>query len=217
MGDGRTESEVAGKRRLQPPGWVSARLVAELGIIFVGVFGAFIAEDVRQQREDDQRAQQIYRAVRSEISAYADRAPHVTNEMQERLDEWSAQHSGGAFPPSPYYREPRAETPPTAIWTATLASGGVALLDPALFNELAEFYNRLQSVSNRYLRYNAITERDVLPNLDAPASHFYTEDGELRGLYRTHMMLLEEILEELKLLTVDAAEVDAALAGAIQQ
>lgn len=194
----------------------SGRLLAELGIIFVGVFGAFVAEDVRQQREDDQRAQQIYRAVRAEIEAYSDRAPLVVDQMQGAVDDWQALRSRGEAPPPPYYREPRAETPPTAIWQATLASGGVALLDPTLFNQLAEFYNRLESVSVRYQRYNAITEREVLPLIGESDASFYRPDGELRGPYSTHVMLLDEIREELRLLTAEAAAMDEALAAVIE-
>lgn len=193
----------------------SGRLFAELAIIFVGVFGAFVAEDVRQQREDDQRAQQTYRAVRAEIQAYAERAPFVVDQMQEAVDSWNASREAGERPPPPYYREPRAETPPTAIWQATLASGGVALLDPTLFNQLAEFYNRIESVSARYQRYNAVTEREVLPRIMDGTEAFYRPDGEVVGLYATHIMLLSEIREELNLLVVEAAEMESALAAVI--
>lgn len=192
---------------------ISGRFIAEFGIIFVGVFGAFIAEDIRQSREDAQRAQQTYEALRTEIAAFTERAPLVVGQMQSAIDEWQAALDRGETPLPPYYREPQAESPPTAIWQATLASGGVALLDPQLFNQLATYYNRLESVITRYQRYNGVTERDIFPYLDDPPSTFYADDGRLRGLYRTHVMLLDEIKTEIDRLTEEGKTVDAAVAA----
>ena len=168
-----------------------------MAVIFVGVLGAFFAEDARQQIEDDRRAAQIYSALHGELEAFHERVPLVVAEMGELLDRWTAGYEAGNRPPPAYYREPGAEAPPTAIWEATLASGGVALLDPELFNALAQYYNRLSSVIDRYMRYNAVTEREVMPRLHGDPSDFYDDRGELLGTYRTHMILLDEIRQEL--------------------
>jgi hypothetical protein len=189
----------------------SGRFLLELGIIFAGVFGAFIAEDVRQQREDDQRARQTYEALLGEIRAFAERAPFVVDQMASTVDAWSVRHEAGETPPPPFYREPRAEAPPTAIWEATLASGGVALLKPELFNELAVFYNRVVSVSDRYRRYNTFTEQELLPYLDAEATHFFEADGRLRGSYRAHVQFLAEVRDEIDQLSDEAANVEASV------
>ena len=187
----------------KPPG----RFLAELGIIFVGVFGAFVAEDVRQQREDDQRAEQTYEALLGEVRTFVERAPLVVSDMASKVELWQRQRDAGERPPPPYYREPRGEVPPTAIWEATLASGGVVLLDPALFNELAVFYNRLASASDRYRRYNDVTESELLPHLSGDPTPFYDSDGQLRGLYRSHVEFLEEIRLEIEQLVGDAETV----------
>ncbi len=209
-GEDRPRSGAADRR-------LPGRFVLELGIIFVGVFGAFIAEDLRQQREDDQRAEQIYEALLGEVQTFVERAPAVVAGMQANVDTWQARHAAGDQPPPPYYREPRAEAPPTAIWEATLASGGVALLEPELFNELALFYNRLVSVSDRYRRYNEVTERELIPYLSADPSRFYEDDGSLRGLYRWQIEFLDEIRVELELLTEEGRLVQERIAGELDR
>lgn len=196
---------------VQPKRRAPGRFLLELGIIFAGVFGAFVAEDVRQQREDDQRAHQTYEALLGEIRAFTERAPFVVDQMASTVDDWTVRHEAGETPPPPFYREPRAEAPPTAIWEATLASGGVALLKPELFNELAVFYNRVVSVSGRYRRYNTFTEQELLPYLDAEPTHFFAADGRLRGRYRAHVQFLAEVRDELDQLTDEAATVEASV------
>lgn len=193
----------------------SRRLWLELGIIFAGVFGAFVAEDIRQQREDDRRAAQIYEALLGEIRVYSERAPLVTEDMRGRVESFARARATGQFPPPPYYREPDAETPPTAIWEATLASGGVALLEPRLFNQLANFYNRLNSVSDRYMRYNTFTEARILPYLDTPRV-FYDGD-QLRGEFRAHAGRLEEIETELRARTDEAHRLEKLLADVVNR
>jgi len=191
-------------------------VVIELGIIFAGVFGAFVAEDLRQQREDDQRAQQTYEALLGEVLTFAERVPSVVAEMRSNVDAWGERHAAGQYPPPPFYREPRAEAPPTAIWEATLASGAVVLLEPTLFNEIAVFYNRVTSVSDRYRRYNEFTEAELLPYLEDEASRFYDADGRLRGLYRAHIELLAEVRNELDQLSAEAEVVQAHIEAALE-
>jgi len=182
---------------------MSGRFLAQLGIIFGGVFGAFVAEDIRQQREDDQRAEQTYEALLGEVRTFAERAPLVVEDMASRVEQWHERRAGGERPSPPFYRETRGEVPPTAIWEATLASGGVVLLDPDLFNELAVFYNRLTSTSDRYRRYNDFTESEVLPYV-AESEHFYGPNGTLRGPFKAHIEFLDEIRLEIAQLIGEA-------------
>jgi hypothetical protein len=186
--------------------------VIELAIIFAGVFGAFVAEDVRQSREDTQRARQIYAALSGEVSTFAAGAPQVVALIDAAVAEWEESRRGGIIAPPPFYREPRAEVPPTAIYEATLASGGVAVLDPDLFNQVATFYNRLSSLSDRYLRYNAFTETHVLPGILGDPVAFYDGTSTLLPVFQTHMDRMKEIRDELEQLERDAGQLLEALA-----
>jgi hypothetical protein len=176
---------------------VSLRLVSELAIIFAGVYGAFWVERYRGELEDRERAGTILAALEREVENLASAGPHVRDEMATVLADFDSATALGLRPPPAFYREPGAETPSISVWEATVASGGVNLLDPELFYALAAFYNRVDSFSQRYLRYNQTTEQHVLPLLPRGAQAFYdTDNGEMDPIYRVHMDQLRGLLNE---------------------
>jgi hypothetical protein len=164
------------------------RLASELLIIFAGVYGAFWVERYRQEMEDRERATTILEALAREIDGITAEGPHVRDAMAAALNAFDSATALGLHPAPAYYREPAAETPSISVWQATVASGGVNLLDPNLFFSLAAFYNRVESFSRRYLRYNEVTERDLLPRLSQGAEAFYDPlSGTLDPTFEVHM------------------------------
>jgi len=164
------------------------RLASELAIIFVGVYGAFWVERYRQELEDRERATTILEALEREISNVSTNGPFVRDGMEVALAAFDSAVASGRKVAPAYYREPGAETASISVWEATVSSGGVNLLDPELFYELAEFYNRVESFSQRYLRYNQTTELEVLTRLSSGAEAFYDpHSGELDPVFRVHM------------------------------
>ena len=173
------------------------RLASELVIVFVGVYGAFWVERFRQEVEDRERATTILEALAREIGGINTEGPYVRDAMAAALAEFDSATARGLHPPPAYYREPAAETPSISVWQATVASGGVNLLDPNLFFTLAAFYNRVESFSRRYLRYNEVTERDLLPRLSQGAEAFYDpHSGELDPTMEVHLDQLRTLLLE---------------------
>jgi len=177
------------------------RLASELVIIFVGVYGAFWVERYRQEVEDRERAMTILEALAREIQGISTEGPHVRDAMKQALAAYDSAASLGLHPTPAFYREPAAETPSVSVWQATVASGGVNLLDPGLFYSLAAFYNRVESFSRRYLRYNQFTEQDLLPRLSRGAEAFYDPlSGELDPIFEVHM-------DQLRTLQFEAGEI----------
>jgi hypothetical protein len=176
---------------------LSLRLVSELAIVFAGVYGAFWVERFRGELEDRERASTILAALEREIEAVATAGPYVRDGMAQALAEHDSAVARGLRPPPAFYREPGAETPSISVWEATVASGGVNLLDPELFYVLAAFYNRVESFSQRYLRYNETTEQEVLPRLSRGAEAFYhPETGQLDPVFEVHMDQLRTLRDE---------------------
>jgi hypothetical protein len=116
-------------------------------------------------------------------------------------------------PPPSYYVRAGSERIPTVVWDATVQGGGLDLVQPTLFFELAEFYNRLDSISERYLRYIEFTEREVLPRVSTPAV-FYDAGGALRPEYRTYVDRLRDIHTLLVARVPDARRLAAQLDSA---
>jgi hypothetical protein len=184
---------------------VSLRLITELAIIFAGVYGAFWVERYRQELEDQERATTILEALEQEIANVSREGPYVRDGMEASLAAYDSARATGEKAPPAYYREPGAETPSISVWQATVASGGVNLLDADLFFALAAFYNRLESFSQRYLRYNQITEQVLLPRLPRGGDAFYDAvTGELDPIFEVHMGQLETLLAEARVLIVRA-------------
>ncbi len=182
---------------------LSVRLISELIIIFAGVYGAFWVERYRQDIEDRERALTILEALEAEIGGIVLEGPRVRDDMASALADFDDARSRGEVVPPAYYREPAAETPSISVWQATVSSGGVNLLDPDLFFSLAAFYNRVESFSQRYLRYNAFTETEVLPLLSGDPRAFYDAGtGGMDPAFRVH-------LDQLRTLRSEAAEIIA--------
>lgn len=166
----------------------SFRLASEMAIIFAGVYGAFWVERYRQELEDRERAVTILEALDREIETITVEGPMVEAGIGSALAAHDSAVAEGQRPAPAFYREFGAETPPVSVWQATVSSGGVNLLDPQLFYDLAEFYNRVESFSQRYLRYNEVTETELLPRLSLGAEAFYDPgSGRLDPLFEVHM------------------------------
>ncbi|MGW8265089.1 MAG: hypothetical protein ACWGSQ_01910 [Longimicrobiales bacterium] len=173
------------------------RLASELVIIFAGVYGAFWVERYQQALEDRDRAVTILEALEREISQFSGEGRYVQEGIAASLASYDSAVALGVRAAPAYYREPGAETPSVSVWEATVASGGVNLLDPGLFYDLAAFYNRVQSFSQRYLRYNQITEQEILPRLSLGAQAFYDpHSGELDPIFEVHMDQLRTLRDE---------------------
>jgi len=173
------------------------RLVTELVIIFAGVYGAFWVERYQQTLEDRERAVTILEALEREIDQFSGAGRYVEEGIASALVAYDSAVALGLQVAPAYYREPGAETPSVSVWEATVASGGVNLLDPGLFYDLAAFYNRVRSFSQRYLRYNQVTEQEVLPRLSLGTSAFYDpRSGGLDPIFEVHMDQLRTLRKE---------------------
>jgi hypothetical protein len=186
-------------------------LAFELLITFTGLLAAFAVENYRDRRKSAERARQVYAALGRELGNYAGLAPVLADTIDVMIDRFEAARERGERPAPPiYYVRAGSERIPTVVWDATVQAGGLDLVQPTLFFELAEFYNRLNSISERYLRYIEFTEREVLPRVPTPAA-FYDAGGALRPEYRTYVERLRDIHTLLVARVPDARRLSAQL------
>jgi hypothetical protein len=151
------------------------------------------------------RAERILGALAPEIENLKNNGPLVLEGMGQALAGYDEARARGDRPLPAYHREPGAETPSISVWRATLSSGGVNLLDPELFFALAEFYNRVESTGERYIRYNAVNERDVLPLLSSgPDGSYDPETHELEARFQVHMDQLRTLRDEVAFIVARA-------------
>ncbi|HET6941110.1 MAG TPA: hypothetical protein VFH89_03000, partial [Sphingomicrobium sp.] len=124
-------------------------------MVFVGVSAAFVVDDYRELRSENERRRAVYLALDRELTQMAEtHGPRFQKEMTLQLNSWDQAMARGEKPVPPTFRLPGAERPPTGVWDAAVATGSIQLIDPELFYELARFYNRADSAGMLYQRYS---------------------------------------------------------------
>ena len=192
--------------------WVPSRpLLSKIGFelfaVFAGVTAAFALDDYRNQRDQDDRRQAIYRALDRELKQMAEtHGPVFQREMTQQLNSWDASLAKGERPLPPSFKLPGAERPPTGVWDAAVASDSIELVDPDLFYELARFYNRANSVGNLYQRYASYAQSDVWPHLTDGPDAFWQPNGQLRPEIQAHIQRLRDFQTQQNRLGIEARQ-----------
>lgn len=200
---------MATPRRLRLWKW----LLAELAIVFLGVSLASLADDYRRQREDSALGRQIRGALDRSLVGLEEHERTVGGKLDAMLARYDADRKAGLRPLPPIYREDMAERPPVLVWEALVETGGARLLPPELLFDFARFFNRMDSLGERYIRYNQFSEEKVLPALQLGAAYFYGPDGALKPEYREHLARLRELRQMEKAMVVEGAELRAAMSA----
>ncbi len=171
------------------------RLVAELAVVFLGVYGAFWVEDFRDQQDRDERTRKVILALQQDLKDYVEVGGGFRDHIEEGLKNWNASRARGETPAPFVFRVFGAEVPPLTTWEAVRQTELAVLIDADLLYELAFYYNEISGMGARYVRYATFTESDVLPQLKLGNSSFYAEDGErLLPRFEAHMDRLDEYL-----------------------
>jgi hypothetical protein len=188
-------------------------LLAELAIVFLGVTLASWADAYRQQRSDQALSRQILAALGRSLVDLEKHEQTVGKGLDAELARFDAQRKQGLRPVPPVYRESMAERPPTLVWGALVETGGARLLPPDLLFDFARFFNRMDSLGERYIRYNQFSEERFLPLAGRGSDIFYEAGGALKPEYREHVARLREIRGMQRQMVVDGARLRAAIAA----
>lgn len=212
---GSAKSEQVPKRSTVRDRQFLFRMAVELLVVFIGVTAAFLLDDYRSAREEDQKRQAVYRALDRELKQVAEtHGPRFQNQLTRELAAWDRAVARGERPVPPAFRIERAEGPPAGVWDAAVASGSIELIDADLFFELARYYNRAQSSSDQYRRYVAFADTAVWPFLDEGPGAFWQPDGKLRPEIEAHVERLRVFRTRQRALVEDAQQLRAQISRA---
>lgn len=169
-------------------------LALELFVVFVGVYAAFALTDWDRRRQDDQRRERLRVALLAEVRGTTAMAREANRNMQALRDGFEARRRRGDRPiPGPFLSETRADP---NVWNATVAAGGIELIDVDTFVELARFYNAVQAGLESAQALKRLSEQMLVPRLGEPAASFYREDGRtLRPEFQWYPDLLAQLGE----------------------
>jgi hypothetical protein len=184
-------------------GW----LIAEVVLVFLGMYGAFVLERMHDDDMDLLRKRQILQALVDEFANYEEELGSASNSLDEGygIPFFTAYSSGEKpFPrPIPFGGMGSVNT---GIWEAMLQSGGIEVLEVELIQGVQGFFKKLQDLLDLYSRFERLSESMILPEMDQSVDFFYESEGsELRDKYKWYVnslftvgMSLRELSEQAK-------------------
>src|SRR5438552_13176775 len=148
------------------------RWVAELVLVFVGVYAAFWLSNYQQHRQDAERRHQILAFIEQQLSKGIESSKrNRAKEQEPEATEFRRALDAGEMPPvRPFVFI--TDYSPSDLATM-LQSGGVQLLDVQTLRALRDDESVIRWGLARMARYQKLSDELIVPNLDQDISFFY--------------------------------------------
>ena len=147
------------------------RWLAELILIFVGVYAAFWLNNYQQHQQDLKRHDQILASLEERLKADIESATTGGKKVDQQVMEFQRALKAGEMPP---LRPFNFSSDYNASDIATLLqSGGIELLDVKTLAALREFESVIRGGLSRIAHFQKLSDELVVPNLDQDISFFY--------------------------------------------
>ena len=170
------------------------RWVAELVLVFVGVYGAFWLNNYQQQQQDAQRRDRILAWIEQTLREGIE-SGKISRAKQERAAaEFRRALDGGEMPPLRPFVFTTDYRP--GDFATLLQSGGVQLLDLQTLTALRNDESIIRWGLSRLARYQKLSDELIVPNLDQDVSFFYDPATKrLRNRFEIYPRALDETVK----------------------
>jgi hypothetical protein len=166
-------------------GWV-----AELVLVFVGVYAAFWLNNYQQHRQDAERRDQILASLEQEFLRGIESGKIIGAKQERQAAEFRRALDTGEMPPLRSFVF-TTDYSPGDIATL-LQSGGVELLDVKTLMALRELESVIRWGLSDMQRYQKLSDELIVPNLDQDISFFYDPTSKkLRKRFEIYPQALE--------------------------
>ncbi len=179
----------------QRVGW----LVAELIVVFIGVSLAFLLDEYRANRVEDEKRRVVHNALFkqfSELSQGFDGSIPMINSIFARfLDAYEQ----GEMPMPRTFVLVVGKT--QDMWDAALQVGGLEVMDVNLMFRIVQLYGTQTAASALLERFDRLSAEILVPNLDKGKDEFY--DLQTRRLrkrydwYPDYLQRIQAIFQEM--------------------
>lgn len=147
------------------------RWVAQLVLVFVGVYAAFWLNNYQQHQQDIKRHDQILALLESELREAAASSRNAGTKADQTVAEFKRALAAGEMPAIGLYSF-------TSDYSATdvatlLQSGGVELLDVKTLTALRNLESVIRRGLNQISHFQSLSDELIAPNLDQDVSFFY--------------------------------------------
>src|SRR5437763_930805 len=188
------------------------RWVAELVLVFVGVYAAFWLSNYQQHRQDAERRDQILAFIEQQLNQGIESSKkNRTKEQEPAAAEFRRALNAGGMPPLRPFVFITDYSP--SDFATILQSGGVQLLDVQTLRALRNDESVIRWGLARMARYQKLSDEVIVPNLDRDISFFY--DPATRKL-RKQFEIYPEALEATVKLANDLEHTHSELLKRIQ-
>jgi hypothetical protein len=145
--------------------------VAELVLVFVGVYAAFWLNDYQQHRQDAERRDRILASIEQTLSEGIESGKINRAKQEREAAEFQRALDAGEMPPLHPFVFITDYNP--GDFATMLQAGGIQLLDLQTLNALRNDESVIRWGLSRLARYQKLSDELIVPNLDQDISFFY--------------------------------------------
>jgi hypothetical protein len=147
------------------------RWIAELILVFVGVYGAFWLNNFQQRQERTQRHHQILASLEQTLQEGVASSKEGRANSERTLARFQHAVQAGEMPPLPPFVFTTDYSP--SDMATLLQAGGFDLLNLKTVAALREFETVVRWGLSRMAHYQKLSDELIVPNLDQDRSFFY--------------------------------------------
>jgi hypothetical protein len=172
----------------------AGRWVAELILVFVGVYAAFWLNNFQQHRQDAERRDQILASLEQTLREGIESGKTATAKEERDAAEFRRALGADEMPPlHPFVFT--TDYSPGDIATL-LQSGGVQLLEVKTLTALREMESVIRWGLSDISHYQKLSDELIVPNLDQDISFFYDPaTKKLRKRFEIYPQALEALVK----------------------
>jgi hypothetical protein len=147
------------------------RWVAELVLVFVGVYAAFWLSNYQQHQQDAERRDQILASLEQQLREGIESGKINRAKQERRAAEFQRALDAGEMPPLQPFVFITDYSP--SDWATMLQSGGVQLLDVQTLMAVRNDESVIRWGLSGMARYQKLSDELIVPNLDQDILFFY--------------------------------------------
>lgn len=148
-----------------------ARWVAELFLVFMGVYAAFWLNNYQERQRDAKRHDQILASLEEQLKGGIESARSAGAKQNAQVAEFSRALEAGEMPPlRPFAFISDYSASDVA---AMLQSGGIELFDVKTLISLRDLESVIRAGLSRMAHFEKLSDQLIAPNLDQDISFFY--------------------------------------------
>ena len=166
-----TPMSTATADRKRPFLFRAARWVAEMVLVFVGVYAAFWLSNYQQQQQDAERRDRILASIERTLRDGIESGKINRADQEREAAQFRRALDAGEMPPLRPFVFTTDYNP--GDFATMLQAGGIQLLDLETLTALRNDESVIRWGLSRLARYQKLSDELIVPNLDQDISFFY--------------------------------------------